>query len=100
MKISKDTPYQRITACGECCDGCPKFLDGRCRGCIDADGVVPEWSDSGRCVVHACTREHGVRFCGECPAFPCPDITKKIHWKPDVVEQMRALAAQFEKQRG
>lgn len=24
------TDFTRITACGECCDGCPKKADGRC----------------------------------------------------------------------
>lgn len=36
------TDFSVIAACGECCTGCEKKKDGRCRGCIEADGVVPE----------------------------------------------------------
>lgn len=36
------TDFSVITACGECCTGCEKKKDGRCPGCIEADGVVPE----------------------------------------------------------
>lgn len=43
-----------ITACGECCAGCEKKEKGACPGCIEADGVVPEWAQSGRCKIHAC----------------------------------------------
>ena len=35
--------FERITACGECCDGCRKFKEGSCPGCIASDGDVPEW---------------------------------------------------------
>lgn len=88
--------FSVITACGECCSGCRKKIDGICKGCIEADGYVPEWSESGRCKVHACTRDHGVRFCGLCSGFPCADLKNIIHWNPDIVEHMAELAKQFE----
>ena len=44
--------FSTITACGECCSGCKKKMNGICKGCIEADGYVPEWSDSGRCKIH------------------------------------------------
>ena len=83
--------FSRITACGECCDGCEKKKDGRCPGCIEADGYVPEWKETGRCPVHSCARAHGAQFCGVCPAFPCQDIEKMIHWNRGVVEKMEKL---------
>ena len=89
------TDFTTITACGECCTGCPKKLDGRCPGCIEADGRVPEWAESGRCKVHACTRDHGVQFCGLCAEFPCADLSSMIPWNPDVVEQMTALRNEY-----
>ncbi len=67
-----------LTACGECCTGCAKKQSGACPGCIEADGRVPEWAGSGRCRIHACTRKHGVTFCGLCPDFPCGDLEKLI----------------------
>ena len=42
------TDFSTITACDECCAGYPKKLDGRCPGCIEADGCVPEWAESGK----------------------------------------------------
>ena len=91
------TDFSTITACGESCVRCPKKLDGRCPGCIEADGRVPEWAESGRCKVHACTREHHVRFCGLCAFFPCAELTSLISWNPDIVERMTALRNEYRK---
>ena len=83
---------EEITACGECCGGCAKHRNGVCPGCIEADGYVPEWTQSGRCRVHACAREYNAQFCGVCPAFPCGKMAEMIHWKQDVAEHMRSVA--------
>ncbi len=80
-----------LTACGECCTGCKKKLSGDCPGCIEADGYVPEWAQSGRCRIHACTRDHSVTFCGLCELFPCDRIGKMIHWVPDAADRMRTV---------
>ena len=40
------TDFTTITACGECCVGCSKKIEGSCPGCIEADGRVPEWAES------------------------------------------------------
>ncbi len=87
--------FSTVTACGECCEACPKKADGRCPGCIEADGRVPEWAESGRCKVHACAREHQVQFCGLCPAFPCEKLPALISWNPDIVEHMKALRDEY-----
>ena len=91
------TDFSTLTACGECCVGCPKKLDGRCPGCIDADGQVPEWAESGRCKVHACTRNHHVQFCGLCAEFPCAKLPSLISWNPDIVERMTALRNEYKR---
>jgi len=85
------TDFSTLTACGECCTKCLKKSDGRCPGCIEADGRVPEWAESGGCRIHACTREHHVQFCGLCPEFPCCRIKPLVSWNPDIVEHMTAL---------
>lgn len=89
------TDLTKITACGECCVGCSKKLAGSCPGCIEADGYVPEWAESGRCKVHACTREHGVQFCGLCKEFPCKKLSEMMPWKTNIVEHMTALREEF-----
>ena len=89
--------FSKITACGENCAGCPKKQDGRCPGCIEADGRVPEWAESGRCKVHACTREHGVQFCGLCPEYPCDHLAELVPWNPDIQEHMTALKNEYRK---
>ncbi|MDE7295112.1 MAG: DUF3795 domain-containing protein [Oscillospiraceae bacterium] len=87
--------FTKITACGECCEGCEKKKRGICKGCIEADGYVPEWTESGRCRVHACAREHNARFCGVCREFPCDKITSLIHWNKDIVAKMTELAERY-----
>ncbi len=64
--MTKEIDFAVLTACGECCTECHKNLSGICKGCIESDGYVPEWKQSGRCKVHACTRNHNVTFCGIC----------------------------------
>ena len=87
--------FNTITACGECCTGCKKKLEGICPGCIEADGRVPEWAGSGVCRIHACCKEHHAKFCGLCEKFPCEKLPQMISWNPDIVEHLRNLAVQF-----
>lgn len=72
-------------------------MNGICKGCIEADGYVPEWSDSGRCKIHTCTRQHNVQFCGLCTEFPCEKLTRLIHWNPNIIEHHINLANQYHK---
>lgn len=92
--------FNAITACGETCVGCKKKEAGLCPGCVEADGYVPEWKESGRCRVHTCARAHGVRFCGVCGAFPCPGLGAMLHWQPDPEGRMRALASVYREWEG
>ena len=89
------TDFSRLTACGGCCDKCPKKQDRSCPGCLEADGRVPEWAESGRCRIHVCTREHRVPFCGLCGEFPCEQLPQLVSWNPDIVEQMTALRNEY-----
>ena len=89
------TDFSTITACGECCTGCPKKLDGRCPGCIESDGCVPEWAESGRCKVHACAREHQAQFCGLCAEFACEKLPEMIPWNPGIIERMITLRDEY-----
>lgn len=96
MKID----FATITACGECCVGCSKKERGECPGCIEADGHVPEWAESGRCKIHTCAREHGVQFCGLCSEFPCEKLPSMISWNPNIIEHLTHLRKEYEKQGG
>lgn len=87
--------FERITACGECCDGCPKHRDGFCQGCRETDGHCAEWKESGGCSIHRCVSEHGTLFCGLCEAFPCDKLAKTIVWRENVVEEMKALVRAY-----
>ena len=87
--------FSTVTACGECCTGCSKKLAGECPGCLEADGVVPEWAGSGRCKIHACAREHGVQFCGLCKAFPCSRIPDLIPWNPDIISHLMYMRDEY-----
>ena len=90
--------FSVITACGECCIVCDNKEKGICPGCIEADGVVPEWAQSGRCKIHACAKEHGVQFCGLCSEFPCEKIPQIISWNPDIIEHLSDLRDKYKNQ--
>lgn len=45
----KAIDFTTITACGECCVGCKKKVDGICQGCIESDGHCVEWTESNGC---------------------------------------------------
>lgn len=96
--MNQKIDFATITACGECCTGCEKRRASKCKGCIEADGYVPEWADSGRCKVHQCARKHNVQFCGICQEFPCEQLTSIIHWNPNIVEHLYELAKKYDKQ--
>ena len=83
--------FSTLTACGGDCTDCKKRLEGLCPGCIEADGYVPEWAESGRCRIHACAKEHGARFCGSCREFPCEKLPRLIHWLPNAVGHLKEL---------
>ena len=89
------TDFSTITACGECCVGCSKKIDGLCPGCIEADGHVPEWAQSGMCKVHACCKEHNARFCGLCSEFPCDKLPQMISWNPEIIKHLSALRDEY-----
>lgn len=96
MKNSID--FTQITACGECCTGCKKKENGRCKGCIESDGHCEEWTQSGVCPIHKCARGHEVQFCGLCKEFPCDWLVQKVVWRPNVVEELTELARVYYKQ--
>jgi GNAT superfamily N-acetyltransferase len=95
--MSGKIDFAYITACGENCEDCAKKAEGNCEGCLETDGRCKEWAQPGQCPVHRCARDHGVRFCGLCSAFPCVELTKKIHWNPHVVERLTNLADTYHK---
>lgn len=93
--MNNQIDLSKVTACGECCDNCKHREEISCKGCIETDGYCAMWIESGRCKIHACAREHNVQFCGLCPEFPCADLEKKIHWRENVVDELRTFAENF-----
>ena len=87
--------FPRITACGECYDGCKKKKEGFCQGCIESDGHCHEWTGSGGCTIYKCTRDKNIQFCGLCYNFPCEWVSMKVTWNPDFVSNMKKLVIQY-----
>lgn len=79
---------ERIAPCGLDCATCPAYrenvdektrayLAGRfhirpeeaaCEGCLPSEGHPLPCPD---CATYACAESRGVRFCSDCPDFPC-----------------------------
>ena len=97
-KAYQKIDFSVITACGESCTGCAKKKAGECPGCIEADGFVPEWAESGRCRIHTCAKEHGVQICCLCSEFPCGRISEMIPWNPEIVSHLTYLKDEYERQ--
>lgn len=89
--------FDRVTPCGECCDGCPKRARGACSGCLESGGRCEEWAQSAICQVFGCCQSHEVPFCGLCPDFPC-DHLPMLRWRPDCVRELSLLAEAFRRQ--
>lgn len=90
--------FTTMTACGECCIGCLKKESGICPGCIEAEGKVPEWAESGICRIYACCRDHNTRYCFLCADFPCENLPKMISWNPNIVNHLSELRDEYRKQ--
>ena len=63
-----------VAPCGLDCSLCSQAhkKDHTCPGCMGPDEEKPEFC-STRCTIIQCEkrRQHGYRFCDECPDFPC-----------------------------
>ena len=90
--------FTTMTSCGECCIGCTKKEEGICPGCIEAEGKVPEWAESGICKVYACCKEHQTQFCGLCEEFPCEKLSQMIHWNPNIIDHLSTLRDEYKNQ--
>ena len=86
--------FERISACGLDCEGCPKKVHGACAGCKALDGCVDEWE--GQCPIHACAKKRGAVFCGACADFPCKELPVWFHWDPKIVEKLQGLKSEYE----
>ncbi len=87
--------FTTVTACGECCIGCAKKESGMCPGCIEAEGKVPEWAESGICRIYACCSEHDTRYCFLCEDFPCEKLPEMMPWKANVAEHLSELRDEY-----
>jgi len=61
----------RIGVCGIACEECPRMTNGTCPN--GDKGCVPRSNEF--CKVCTCAFEKGIRFCFDCPEFPC-EISK------------------------
>ncbi len=60
--------------CGLFCETCPKFADGKCKGCLS--DMVAEACVSCSPGFRECAKEHGIERCSECEDFPCDRLQK------------------------
>lgn len=49
-----------------------------CKGCRDHNGQIPlqqhVFGEEHRCAAYECSKEKGVKFCGDCDKFPCDNL--------------------------
>ncbi len=56
--------------CGILCAGCPYRESMGCQGCANIE--TPFW---GSCPIKACCEGKKHAHCGQCPTFPCQQLT-------------------------
>lgn len=57
--------------CGLGCFLCSCYLDKECKGCIEQKGKCGSVEN---CATYNRAMEKGIRFCFECPEFPCSKL--------------------------
>ena len=76
----------RIAYCGVDCAACPDLKDKKCPGCRRT-----AWPEGDACMPVECCRKRGIRFCGECPGFPCADMKEFYRESPGHEEAYRRM---------
>lgn len=61
--------------CGVLCAQCPLRESMGCKGCTNMD--KPFWGE--RCPIKSCCEEKPHTHCGQCPEFPCQQLTEYAH---------------------
>lgn len=76
MKIYTAIPANMLAPCGITCAVCYVHLKKKkpCLGCRGQDASKPE--HCRKCEIKDCTIDRGIKFCFECPAFPCAIIKR------------------------
>lgn len=54
-----------IARCGLACEVCQYFIDQKCLGC------EMEHEFNSRCLIFNCTEKKHIKYCLQCPEFPC-----------------------------
>ena len=78
-----------IAYCGVNCAPCTDLTSGKCPGCRET-----AWGDDP-CLPVGCCREKGIDVCGQCEAFPCPDMAsfyEESEGHREAYLRMRALS--------
>ena len=57
--------------CGICCNSCEGKDEANCKGCLNMK--TPFWG--GECPVKSCCEKKRLDHCGQCPDFPCEELT-------------------------
>jgi len=54
-----------IARCGLACEVCQYFINQKCLGC------EMEYECNSRCLIFNCTEKRQIKYCLQCPEFPC-----------------------------
>lgn len=63
-----------------------KFAFPKCGGCRNGRATGCSIKN---CIIPACTEEHGILFCGECPEFPCEHVNETIYKKTTLAKWLK-----------
>lgn len=70
MRASGEIDRAMFAPCGMNCAVCYRRLGSKpCKGCLCGDEGKP--ASCRACSIRACTERKGVRYCFQCPEFPC-----------------------------
>lgn len=79
-----------LAPCGLYCGECLGFQEGKCGGCLSRKGLCLKYSKVCK-IYECCIGRKNLRFCSECPKFPCSSLKKFFdtkEWFKEVVSNL------------
>lgn len=84
-----------LAPCGLYCGECLGFQEGQCGGCFSRKGLCLKYSKVCK-IYDCCILKKNLKFCFECPKFPCLKLKRFFNtheWFKEIVSNLLRIKA-------